>query len=56
MPDERDPIADTGMFRAFAERRAAEEAEQRSPGVPLIAGLLIALVALAVLAWFFLLR
>ncbi len=49
--DEHDPIADTGMFRAFVAQGESDDAEGRSLGTPVILAVLAALVVTAVLIW-----
>ncbi len=48
MADEQDPIADTGMFRAFVERAEAEPGTR--PRGALVAAVLVAVVAVVVIA------
>jgi len=54
--DEHDPIADTGMFRAFVERGDSERAGRRPVGAPTLILVLAGLVAAVVLVWLLLLR
>ena len=51
MPEnDRDPIADTAMFRAFVEKGESERAEKRSLAVPLlIAGVILLIATLAMI-------
>ncbi len=49
--DREDPIADTGMFRAFVAKGEAEDSERKAFGAPVILALLATLVITAVVVW-----
>lgn len=47
MPDEKDPIADTGMFRAFVAKGEAESTERKSVSASTIVAVLAIVVVVA---------
>lgn len=52
MPGDReDPIADTGMFRAFVAKGEAERAERKTPPAAIVLTVIAAILIVAVLIW-----
>ncbi|MGB9376996.1 MAG: hypothetical protein WCB04_05710 [Mycobacteriales bacterium] len=49
--DKEDPIADTGMFRAFVAKGEPDRAQPKSLAAPAIVALLIAVVLAILLIW-----